>query len=219
MIPKLQERQVPALTKTPASLAQRVASGASTVPAAIPILTRRYGIDPEPQSQLEQMLEGIECEALRHFLGAVLAEHEVRLAINQAMHHGPGGKRSNFAQLLQACHITGFWSVHAVEREALFVATFIRGVQELLGLQLVGNTCTASEVIFAIVRSALHRLDDQAPIHSRLLRLMLGWGNEDEVDSVYVPRIQSSMLQALHSVGLIGSSHKDHKALTSHPSL
>ena len=216
MIPKFPKRQVLALNRTPASLAQRVGSGATTVPAAIPILSRRYGVDPEPQSQVEQMLEGIECQALSEFLGAVVAEHEVRLALKLALNQGgltqfrrqgPLALRtSTFARLLQACYITGFWSVHAAERETLFVATFIRGLQELLGSQVVGNTCTASEVMFAIVRAALHRLDDRAPEHSRVLRLMLGWGNEDEVDAVYVPHIRHTMHQALRSVGLIGAN-------------
>ena len=94
MIPKFPKRQVLALNRTPASLSQPAGRGATTVPAAIPILSRRYGVDPEPESPIEQMLEGIECQALRQFLSTVVAEHEVRLAINQAMHQGLGACRA-----------------------------------------------------------------------------------------------------------------------------
>lgn len=217
MIPKFQQRQLPALTRTPDSLAQRLVQGTSSVPAAIPVMSRRFALDPDLPTPIEQMLQGIESGALREFLSDVVAEHVVSLALIPVTHPDPQEPRtSTFARLLQACSITGFWSVHASERETLFVATFIRGVQELLGSQVVGNTCTASEVMFAIVRAALHRLDDQAPAHSRVLRLMLGWGNEDEVDAVYVPHIRHTMHQALRSVGLIGSSQQ---SLKSDPSL
>src|ERR1035437_9672626 len=155
----------------------------------------------DPQTLIEQMLHAFQCDALRRFLAAVVAEHEVKVALTQVTRSSPQQMRTSvIARLRRAGDIAAFWSAHAAERETLFVATFMRGVQELIGAQVVGNTCTPSDVTFAIVRSALHRLDDQAPAQSRLLRLALGWGNEDEVDAVYVPRIQHTVRQSLRSV-------------------
>lgn len=164
--------------------------------------------DSDPRHKIEQILHRIADEALREFLADVVAEPGVRLALMPVTEERPLRPRTSvLARLLQASYTASVWSAHDAQRETLFVATFIRGVQELLGAQVADNTCTPSELTLAIVRSALHRLDDKAPAQSRLLRLALGWGNEDEVDAVLVPHIRHTVLQALRSAGLIRPCH------------
>ena len=200
--------------KTPGQQLLAYASSTTATPRRpnkrFPSVPQRFPgcvVKTDSRTQIEQTLGAVQCAALRQFLSAVVAEHEVKLVLTHVPRLIPQQNQTPvLVQLRRAAQITCFWSVHTAERETLYVATFIRGVQELLGSQVVGSTCTASELTFAIVRVALHRLDDQAPAQSRLLRLALGWGNEDEVDAVYVPRIQHTVLQALRSVGLLSSA-------------
>ena len=160
---------------------------------------------PTPQTLIKQTLEAINNEALRQFLNAVLQITEVRLVVSQ-LDSLPlrSGRRYRIEQLHHAGSIARFglaWI--AAEKETLYVATLIRGIQELMVPQIVGNSCTPSHLMFSIVCSALHRLDDAAPRQSWLLRLALGWGNEDEVDAVLTPLIRHTVHKALSSVGLI----------------
>lgn len=160
---------------------------------------------PTPQTLIKQTLEAINNEALRQFLLAVLQETEVRLVVSQ-FDRLPlrSGRRYRIEQLHHAGSIARFgldWL--AADKETLYVATLIRGIQELMVPQIVGNSCTPSHLMFSIVCSALHRLDDAAPRQAWLLRLALGWGNEDEVDAVLTPLIRHTVHKALSSVGLI----------------
>lgn len=155
----------------------------------------------DPRRSIEAAVQAINCEHLRAFLGTVLDQPDVV----QALAWGRGnGHPPPIVSLRRAAEMARCWSAFgAQERETLFVATVLRGVQELLADQVVGSRCTPSELVFAIARSALHRLDDAAPRPASLLRLALGWGNEDEIDAFYVPRIQHTVMQALSSVGLV----------------
>ena len=160
---------------------------------------------PTPQTLIKQTLEAINNEALRQFLNAVLQITEVRLVVSQ-LDSLPlrSGRRYRIEQLHHAGSITRFgldWL--AADKETLYVATLIRGIQELMVSQIVGNSCTPSHLMFSIVCLALHRLDDAAPRQAWLLRLALGWGNEDEVDAVLTPLIRHTVHKALSSVGLI----------------
>ena len=94
-----------------------------------------------------------------------------------------------------------------MERAVLFVATVIRGIQALLSDYVVGPA-NLEDVMFTLVRPALHRLDDSAPRQACLLRLSLGWGNADEVDAFYVPRLQESVARALRAVKVGQPTHK-----------
>jgi hypothetical protein len=159
----------------------------------------------DPQTQIEQILETINSEALRKFLQCVLEEREVCQAVSQlAKRRHKAGHLYRIEQLDHAASITRTWLDWIdPDKETLYVATLIRGIQELLTPQIVGNSCTPSNLMFSIVCSALRRLDDEAPRQAWLLRLALGWGNEDEIDAVYIPRIHHIVNRALCSVGLI----------------
>lgn len=162
-------------------------------------------VDIAPQTLIKQTLEAISNEALRQFLNAVLQEREVRLVVRQfdSLPHR-SGRRYRIEQLHHAGSIARFGLAWIAEdRDALYVVTLIRGIQELMVPQIVGNSCTPSNLMFSIVCSALHRLDDAAPRQAWLLRLALGWGNEDEIDAVLTPLIRHTVNKALSSVGLI----------------
>lgn len=166
-------------------------------------------LSADPQALMHKLLQALDCAALREFLAQVLAEPEVARALSQRRRrNGALTHASSHLPMIvpvrRAAEMARCWSVHgAQERETLYVATVIRSVQELLADQVVTDRCSPCELMFAIVRGALHRLDDAAPRQASLLRLALGWGNEDEIDAFYVPRIQHTVQQALASVGLI----------------
>lgn len=166
---------------------------------------------PDPQQLLDQTLKTINSTALRKFLGHVLAEREVAMVLTPAK----ATSTPNITQakqpaspqpiekLLRAGDVARFWSVHGVKvRETLYVATIVRGVQELLAGQVMGDSGMASDVLFAIARPALRRLDDETPLQASLLRLALGWVNDDGIDASYVPGIQQTLIKALSFVGL-----------------
>ena len=158
-----------------------------------------------PLSLIHQTIEVVHNEPLRQFLHAVLQESEVRLAVSQfSVLQNKSVRLYRIEQLQRAASISRFgmdWRTE--DKEALYAATLIRGIQELLAIQIVGNSCTPSNLMFSIVCKALHRLDDAAPRQAWLLRLALGWGNEDEVDAVLTPLIRHTVHKALSSVGLI----------------
>ena len=98
------------------------------------------------------------------------------------------------------------------ERDILYVATFVQGCRSLLAHCVVGDV-DLDDVLFTIVRGFLHRLDDAAPRQASLLRLCLGWGNSDEIDDYYVPRLQQAVHRALRTAALVGLSERERYAL------
>ena len=166
---------------------------------------------PNPQQLIDQTLKTINSTALRKFLGHVLSAHEVDMVLNPAkatttpnitLARQPASPQP-IEKLRRAGDVARFWSVHGVKvREILYVATILRGVQELLAGQVMGDSGMASDVLFAIARPALRRLDDETPLQASLLRLALGWVKEDEIDASYVPGIPQTLIEALSFVGL-----------------
>ena len=166
---------------------------------------------PDPRQLIEQTLKTINSTALRKFLGHVLADREVAMVLTPAKAANtpnitqakPPASPQPIERLRRAGDVARFWSVHGVKvRETLYVATILRGVQELLAGQFMGDCGMASDMLFAIARPALHRLDDEAPLQASLLRLALGWVKEDEIDASYVLGIPQTLLEALSFVGL-----------------
>jgi hypothetical protein len=160
-------------------------------------MTKRSGeikASQDPRRLIARTLAGVKGEPARKFLARVLAEHEVREVLTHSgSKHGP----DPIKLVRRAAEITHGWIGYGVqEREALYVATIIRVVQELLTPNVQSGHCNPSEMMFAIVCRHLHRFDDDAPSQARLLRLALVWGNDDEVDEFYVPRIQHLVQQA-----------------------
>jgi hypothetical protein len=141
---------------------------------------------------------------LREFLQSLVQEPEVALAlctpIPQLSISTACVPRYPMKALSRAAEMAGYWcALGAMERDVLYVATLIRGVQTLL-VNTVAGSADLEDILFTLARRALHRLDDRAPRQATLLRLALGWGNADEVDAYYVPRLQEAVARALRTV-------------------
>ena len=192
------------------SLLEVVQARPSYSEMAIKVLELTIGTDPS--RLLEAAVMNVESAELREFLARVLDEPESRQALTQLIDAGHYAKSPTFVVQLvrRAAEQVKHWcAVGRQERDVLYVATYIQSLEFLLMESLIGNAC-AQDVIFTIARSALHRLDDQAPRAARLLRLSLGWGNEDEIDSAYVPRLRQSVLKAAKGVSdIINSAGRD----------
>lgn len=95
-----------------------------------------------------------------------------------------------------------------MQSEVIYAATVILGLQNLMkaaaqtqlvsdegkptasGVDLLAN-CGQDDVFRSIVRSALYKLEAEAPIHAALLRMALAWGNQDEMMDGEAQRMQS----------------------------
>jgi hypothetical protein len=163
-------------------------------PRAVVELT--VGVDPA--QLLEAAVQHVKTPALREFFGAVVQEPEIYQTLTRLTPASQTGRMSCPIQTLRrAAELASYWCASgAQERDVLFVATVLLGTQALIGPMVMGGA-SASDVMFTLVRKALHRLDDQSPRCANLLRLSLGWGNEDEIDDFYVPRLQQAVQRAL----------------------
>ena len=162
-----------------------------------------------PRQLVDKVLAEVSSWQLREFLRTVVTELEVELALTTPIptSTSSSGMRQPFQSypvqsLRRAAEIAGYWCAFGrEERAVLYVATLIRGIGRLLADYVVGSA-KLDDILFTLVRPALHRLDDSAPRQACLLRLCLGWGNADEVDAYYVPRLQESVERALRAVRL-----------------
>lgn len=141
---------------------------------------------------------------LREFLQSLVQEPEVAQALSTPVAQLPLSTacvpRYPMKALSRAAEMAGYWyALGAMERDVLYVATLIRGVQTLL-VNTVAGSADLEDILFTLARRALHRLDDRAPRQATLLRLALGWGNADEVDAYYVPRLQEAVARALRTI-------------------
>lgn len=181
-------------------------------PSARPVVEITVGASPG--QLIEQLLDAVPSDPLREFLRAVVIEPEVKLALTTPVRRPVAfkGRVPSFQSypvqfLRRAAEMAGYWCAYGQEERAvLFVATVIRGIQSLLSDYVVGPA-NLEDVMFTLVRPALHRLDDSAPRQACLLRLSLGWGNADEVDACYVPRLQESVARALRAVAIGQPTH------------
>lgn len=158
-----------------------------------------------PRKLVAQMLAGVSSWPLRELLGELLSQPEVELALTTPIPASSRSTRQSFQsypvqRLRRAAEMAGYWCAFGRdERAVLYVATLVRGIGDLLAGHVVGSA-NLDDILFTLARPALHRLDDSAPRQACLLRLCLGWGNADEVDAYYVPRLQESVARALRAV-------------------
>ena len=178
-----------------------------TGPQARSVVELTVGVNP--QQLVDKVLAEVSGCQLREFLRTVVTEPEVELALTTPipMATSSSGMRQPFQSypvqsLRRAAEMAGYWCAFGrEERAVLYVATLIRGIGHLLA-DYVMRSAKLDDILFTLVRPALHRLDDSAPRQACLLRLCLGWGNADEVDAYYVPRLQESVERALRAVRL-----------------
>lgn len=156
---------------------------------------------------LLEVVSRVKNPAMKEFLESVLHEPEIQQVLTAPvmMSRSPFSKTctSPVQALRRAGELSAYWcGCGGEERDALFVATLIQGAQKLLEPVVLGSS-TAEDVMFTLARKPLHRLDELAPRCSRLLRLSLGWGCEDEIDDFYVPRLQIAVQRALTQVSIV----------------
>lgn len=160
--------------------------------------TPTAGVDP--QSVIQYTLAQMRHTEVRSFIGTVFAEPEIRqLLISRFSATTPPSRNPRYGIefLRSAANHASYWCVLGRdERDALYAATLLAGLKALLLQGIVGGA-SADDVLLTIVRSALHRLDDDAPHQAMVLRLCLGWGNADEIDQHYVPQLQHAVRRAL----------------------
>lgn len=189
------------------------AGKAFTVPARSALRKLSTG---EPASPFDQLLDEVPDRHLRSFLASVFEEPEVRLVLTTPLPpaarsrgatatYGDGPRRQLNPQLPvqvlgRAASLASYWGAHGeAVRQVLYVATVLRGIECLLAGLVVGPA-SVRDVMFTLVRPALHRLDDTDARLASLLRLALDLGNADEVDAVYVPHLLDSVQRALQAV-------------------
>jgi len=168
-------------------------------------------VGPDPEKLLQQAASQVRHPGLQGLLIQFLDEPEIRQVLTRLDEsQGIGTKHPTLPiqQLRRAAELAQYWCAFGrEEREVLYVATLLQGCQSLLESTLSPGA-SAADVLFTIVRSSLHRLDDRYPRQAFLLRLSLGWGNADEGDEYYVPRLQQSVERALSKVTAQSSGRK-----------
>lgn len=160
----------------------------------------RAYLDPRNTELIELRLQAAVNEVhnpgLMSFLQSVIAEPEVHQILVE-----PVIRKFMFKGLqvdaLQAMaeRVQRSCNFGSAEREVVYVATFLHGIAHWLAPGLHPGSSVA-DVVFTIVRSALHRLDDAQPARAGLLRLCMGWGNADETSEfaeALVQRIQRAV--------------------------
>jgi len=160
---------------------------------------------------------------LRQFFAAVTKEPEIRLAFTtpltgtQRLETGYGQINETdcypIQTLQRAGRIAGLWCTqrHLVH-DVLYVATIVQGVCPLLQ-EYVSAGSDLDDVLFTLIRPALHRLDERHEVAARLLRNVLNLGNGDEVLDSDVLQMRHAAISACQLVHRKGAS----KNLIRHP--
>lgn len=153
------------------------------------------GVDPD--DLVRDAVLKVRNEGLQTFLKRLVLEPEVLPVLTQRINSNGVYQRHAIQYLRVAAESIQYWcAMGQEERQVLYAATFVLGIQTLLQECIVGNA-TARDVMFTIARPHLYQLDESAPRSASLLRQCLGWCNEDEVDGEYVPRLQQSVQRAV----------------------
>ena len=122
----------------------------------------------------------LQTTSLRHFLSNIIIKPEVRNVLcQQAMVHGrPTGLR--IQKLLQkAREVQTWWCIEEKDRDAVFVAMFMHGIDYWL------SPCFQDGVFIQgyvreIVTPELRMVDRNNPSAGQTLRLCMGWANDDD---------------------------------------
>lgn len=177
----------------------------AAIDSRIPRQTGKSQLRPDgvnPQVIIQDTIKAVRDSDLQAFLACVLSEPEVGQVLTTVVRGQGYYQRYAIQYLRRAAGMANFWCVQERrEREVVYVATLVEGLKQLMARWIVGDA-NADDVVFTIVRSALHRLDDSAPLVASQLRLSLGWGNADVFDNSYIPRVHQIIRRALQRAGL-----------------
>lgn len=160
---------------------------------------------PEPQPWMRGVLDDLSEEALRDFVTQVCEEQVVaRELIQKVSWRKTPEQIMCIEQLHRAAVFARTWLPSCPKTgEVIYVSTFLQGLVEVMKPHILNSGCTPLAQIFTIARSALIRLDEQATGSAWLIRHVMGWGLEDEVDLVPgLNEIRCAIAKALGSAGL-----------------
>lgn len=117
---------------------------------------------------------------LLYFLIAVLSQCEIRQILTRPIAENDANTGPRIVQLLPiANRFKQMTFFTAFEREVIYVATILHGIQYWLESCEQGKTA-ARDVTVSIVQDALRRLDREDTKASQSLRMCMGWVNVDE---------------------------------------
>lgn len=147
---------------------------------------------------------------LRQFFNTVTKEPEFGLALTTPLNHA---KRLEFGYgyvneadrypihvLQRAGSIAGLWCVHRpLVHDVLYVATIVLGARHLIR-SYIRRGSDLDDVLFTLIRPALHRLDDCHAGAARLLRNVLDLGNGDDSPEFAVLQIRNAATNACQSL-------------------
>lgn len=122
----------------------------------------------------------LQTTSLRHFLGNIVIKPEVRNVLcQQAMVHGrPTGLR--IQKLLQkAREVQTWWCIEEKDREVVFVAMFMHGIDYWLS-PCFQDGVSIKGYVREIVTPELRMVDRNNPEAGQTLRLCMGWANDDD---------------------------------------
>jgi hypothetical protein len=137
----------------------------------------------------------LQTTSLRHFLGNIVIKPEVRNVLcQQAMVHGrPTGLR--IQKLLQkAREVQTWWSFEEEDREAVFVAMFMHGIDYWLS-PCFQDGVSIKGYVREIVTPELRMVDRNNPRAGQTLRLCMGWANDDD-ESMFADHMERRMRMA-----------------------
>ena len=137
----------------------------------------------------------LQTTSLRHFLGNIVIKPEVRKVLcQQAMVHGrPTGLR--IQKLLQkAREVQTWWSFEDEDREAVFVAMCMHGIDYWLS-PCCQDGVSIKGYVREIVTPELRMVDRNNPEAGQTLRLCMGWANEDD-ESMFSEHMERRMRMA-----------------------
>ena len=143
---------------------------------------------------------------LRQFFNAVVQEPEIHLALTTPftedqrieMGHGYFYATDRYPiQIIQrAVCSSGLWCAHRpLMHDVLLVATIVQSARQLLQ-DYISPGADLDDVLFTLIRPALHRLDDRNVVAAHLLRGVLGLGNFDEVLDLGALQIRHASVHA-----------------------
>lgn len=157
------------------------------------------------------LFDGISHPALIRFVQAVLKEPECKRVMEMPL----TSSGSSSSAPVERFHAAGwrarrYSAPSRIQAEVIYAGTVILGLQNLMRAtvrsEFVGDTtardvdllanCAQDDVFRAIARSALYKLETEAPIHAGLLRIVLNWGNQDEMLDEETQRMQSIARQS-----------------------
>lgn len=164
-----------------------------------------------PDLLINETLAGIRSAPMGKFLATIFADRAVRQEVSTYLVQKASPERLyRIQQLRRAASIASHMGMpDPAVKDGIFAATLICDIQELMKHQILHKSCTPREQMLTIVCTALPRLDEEDP-YAWVLRRIMGWGNDDEVDSEHALDVRHRIITGLATVGLISAPQRLH---------